>query len=310
MAIKSIASVKSHFETGDRPKQAEFEDLIDTTGRKTPIAIASAAESGKTGLYEILGDADVTARETGAFGLAMLSAASTALAKNRLGISSVQSTFLEAETTASSRSLLGVTTIGEDVITAAATASAQDALGLTTGTVGLTVLSAETTASAQDVIGITRFTAGTAQAATSGTALVFTGIPSWVNQVILILEGVSTSGGNAFLVQLGTSGGFVTSGYTSAYWQGGSTGATRTDGFPIHVTGSGNNQTAIMCINRVTGDRWVATHNGAVEGSVAFSSTQHGTGRVDLSDTLTQLRLTTIGGTDTFDAGTVNIQYQ
>jgi hypothetical protein len=29
-----------------------------------------------------------------------------------------------------------------------------------------------------------------------------------------------------------------------------------------------------------------------------------------LSDTLTQIRITTVGGANTFDAGTINIQYE
>lgn len=93
MAIESIASVKSHFQSGDRPTQEEFANLIDTLGRTTPIAIASAAEGGKTGVYEILSDGDVTARETGAFGLVMLSAASTTAAHNLLGLTSGVSSF-------------------------------------------------------------------------------------------------------------------------------------------------------------------------------------------------------------------------
>ena len=37
-------------------------------------------------------------------------------------------------------------------------------------------------------------TQGTAQASTSGTSIDFTGIPSWVKRITIMLSGVSTSG--------------------------------------------------------------------------------------------------------------------
>ena len=152
MAIESIASVKGHFESGDRPTQAEFEDLIDTLGRVTPLAIASAAEGGKTGVYEILGNGDVTARSTGSLGLQILSVASTASAHNALGISSVQALFLSAETTASSRNLLGAGTVGDLVFQSETTASALSEIGIVTANssaAGLVVFATRAEVSAQ-----------------------------------------------------------------------------------------------------------------------------------------------------------------
>ena len=132
MAIESIASVKAHFETGDRPTQVEFENLIDTLGRATPLAIASAAEGGKAGLYEILGDGDVTARALGSFGRDFIVTSTAASARTLLGFSSVASIFIEQETTASAQTALGITSLGQQLITATATASAVSALGLVT----------------------------------------------------------------------------------------------------------------------------------------------------------------------------------
>src|SRR3546814_13660883 len=85
MAIESIASVKSHFQSGDRPTQVEFEGLIDTLGRLTPLAIASAAEGGKPGLIAILGDGDVTPRATGTLGVQLQSVETAASAHNKIG---------------------------------------------------------------------------------------------------------------------------------------------------------------------------------------------------------------------------------
>jgi hypothetical protein len=60
-------------------------------------------------------------------------------------------------------------------------------------------------------------------------------------------------------------------------------------------------------INNMTGNIWV--FSGSIVRSdssgIGFSS-----GAKTLSDTLTQVRITTVNGTDTFDAGTINILYE
>lgn len=155
MAIESIASVKSHFETGDRPTQQDFEALIDTVARETPIAIASAAEAGKTGVLEIEGTAAVTVLPVGAFGRLMLSVAATASARNALGVTSVASLFLEAASTASGQSLLGISSHQAAFLRAESTASSQSLLG--GGAAGIGVYEAITTASAFSSIGISRY---------------------------------------------------------------------------------------------------------------------------------------------------------
>ena len=82
-------------------------------------------------------------------------------------------------------------------------------------------------------------TAGTAVASTSGTSITFTGIPSWVKRITVMYAGLSSNGSSDFLVQLGTSGGFTTSGYLGASMLT-STGATAT----LYTTGFGINQSS------------------------------------------------------------------
>ena len=60
-----------------------------------------------------------------------------------------------------------------------------------------------------------KLTLATAQNTTSGTAIDFTGIPSWAKQITIAFDGVSTTGVNGYLVQIGTSGGIETTGYAS-----------------------------------------------------------------------------------------------
>jgi hypothetical protein len=153
-------------------------------------------------------------------------------------------------------------------------------------------------------------TQGTAVASTSGTAIDFTGIPSWAKKITVMLNGVSTNGTSPLRVQLGTSGGIVTSGYLSIGSQISSVSAgsaTYTDGLSI-----GNTITAAITlqgscsVSNLTGNTWVA--QGAFYGT--DTTTKYVAGSVSLSGTLDRIRITAQNGTNTFDAGTINIQYE
>ena len=77
-------------------------------------------------------------------------------------------------------------------------------------------------------------TQATLQATTSGSTKDFTSIPSWVKRITVTLNAVSASTAVDFLVQLGTSGGIVSSGYASQAWnQGGGTVSSSTSGFLV-----------------------------------------------------------------------------
>jgi hypothetical protein len=155
-----------------------------------------------------------------------------------------------------------------------------------------------------------RLISGTSVASTSGTSIDFTGIPSWVKRVTVMLSGVSTNGTSDLLIQLGDSGGFETTGYTSSSMAGGATviNANSTAGFIIQAAStaafvlSGN-----MIINLVSGNSWVQSH--AVDRSDA-PAIRVGGGSKTLSATLDRVRITTVGGTNTFDDGSVNIIYE
>ena len=151
---------------------------------------------------------------------------------------------------------------------------------------------------------------GTAVTSTSGTAISFTSIPSWVKRITVMFNGVSTTGTSIIQVQLGTSGGLKTSGYggTVAYM-------TSTVGTTAVTTGIGvgaSNSAAhvregIITITNLTGNTWVGTSVIALSSSAEMS---FGGGSTTLSGTLTQLAINTVGGTDTFDAGIINILYE
>jgi len=153
-------------------------------------------------------------------------------------------------------------------------------------------------------------TLATAVATTSGTSIDFTGIPSWAKRVTVLMNGVSTSGTSRPILQIGDSGGFETSGYSSV--GAGFNSAivdTITGGFALTysvwaATGvlSGN-----VTLANISGNTWTLS---SVLGNTGVAAIHFGAGTKTLSDVLTQVRLTTVNGTDTFDAGTVNIMYE
>ena len=151
---------------------------------------------------------------------------------------------------------------------------------------------------------------GTAQASTSGTSIDFTGIPSWVKRITVMFSGVSSSSTSNYLVQLGDSGGIENTGYTSAASRLAATAAstaTSTAGFNIKSDAASSVNSGSMLITNVNGNTWCANH---ALGSQATTDTMVGGGSKTLSDTLTQVRITTVNGTYTFDAGSINILYE
>lgn len=149
----------------------------------------------------------------------------------------------------------------------------------------------------------------TEQATTSGTAFDFTGIPAWVKRITIIFAGVSLSSTGNLLVQLGDAGGFETTGYVSTGMSttGGAGGfVTATDGFIARMTATGVVYSGHMTLTVSSGNKWVQSHTLADTG---IGSAGAGGGNKTLSDVLTQVRVTRTG-TDTFDAGSVNIMWE
>lgn len=158
------------------------------------------------------------------------------------------------------------------------------------------------------------FIAGTAVASTSGTSIDFTGIPSWVKRVTVMFSGVSTNGTSGFKIQIGTSGSPTTSGYssTASVVGSGTASAVETTGFAVIVSGqfsaAGTMQgISTICLLNSSTNTWV--FNSTVATTNLVYSGQSG-GAVALSGTLNMIRVTTNNGTDTFDAGTINILYE
>ena len=152
----------------------------------------------------------------------------------------------------------------------------------------------------------------TAKSAT-GTSIDFTGIPSWVKRITVMFDGVSTNGSSTVQVQLGTGVGptFTTSGYL------GSSGAMQTASTLTELNGTGfkvdanHNSAAVLhgaaLLAKITGNTWTLL---SILGESNGPRMNHAGGSIALAAGLTAIRITTVNGTDTFDAGSVNILYE
>jgi len=155
------------------------------------------------------------------------------------------------------------------------------------------------------------FTSSTAVASTSGTAIDFTGIPSWVKRITVMFNGVSTNGVSKKQLQIGSST-FTISGYKSSATYTATANVTvggiSTTGFLIsNGNGEADKLTGHMILTNISGNTWVSSSVGSFDSD---TTTWAGGGNVSLSATLDRLRITTVNGTDTFDEGSVNIMYE
>lgn len=109
--IEGRTTLKSFFETGDKPTQDQFERLIEST------VILPAGATGAT---------------IGAVGLALLQSTTTASAVGAIGATQIGTEIIVANTTSSALGQLGATAIGRSILEAGTTASAVGNLGLDT----------------------------------------------------------------------------------------------------------------------------------------------------------------------------------
>lgn len=155
--------------------------------------------------------------------------------------------------------------------------------------------------------GITLGTAATA----SSTAVEFTGLPAGVKRITLSYALLSTSGSSPVTVQLGDSGGYETTGYSGTASNPGGTASAMSSGFLLRASTGGAsevyNGAIILTLMDSTNNTWSGI---AVNGLSNAANLMLSAGSKSLSATLDRIRITTSGGSDTFDAGTINIAYE
>jgi len=160
-----------------------------------------------------------------------------------------------------------------------------------------------TTALQSGGIAAERVVRETPKVTTSGTAVGFTGLPSWVDRITVQIMGVSTTAGGAY-IQIG-SGSYVSTGYLSGYGsiQTSSSATASATGF-LAVQTQACYGSVILTLANSTTNTWVAS------GSIWYPAAPAMyviTGQVSLSGVLDRIQITTTGA---FNAGSVNIIYE
>lgn len=152
-------------------------------------------------------------------------------------------------------------------------------------------------------------TLGTSVATTSGTAIDFTSIPTWVKRITLMLNGVSTSGTGDLILRMG-AGSVLSSGYVGNVGlirNGGTSNnyAFSTSFIIASEVGAADTYSGSVVLTLLGSNIW--TINGCVSGGSIRTNCCCGV--VPVGGTNDRIRFTTSTG-DTFDAGSVNITYE
>lgn len=178
------------------------------------------------------------------------------------------------------------------------------------GTAGVTFPASQTPSFTAYQGGV--ITSGTAVASTSGTSIDFTSIPSWVKRITVMFNGVSTSGTSYYRLQLGTGGTPETTGYSSVGSNvssaGGALTISSTSGFDLYINTASYVSSGAIRFTNISGNTWVAEGTlGNITTTVVIFNLA---GAKTLAGVLNMVRVTTLNGTDTFDAGSINILYE
>jgi hypothetical protein len=141
------------------------------------------------------------------------------------------------------------------------------------------------------------------------TSIDFVGFPSGVKRITIMFSGVSTNTVSNIILQVGSTT-YVTTGYSSTL--GTITGSNvckidqNTSGLLI-TDGQGSlaAMSGLHTLVTLGSNIWVNNGMAAIGSFIASSA-----GRITLGDTLDRIRITTTAGTDTFDAGTINVLFE
>jgi len=142
----------------------------------------------------------------------------------------------------------------------------------------------------------------------SGTAVDFVGIPEGVKRITVMFDGFSTNGISLPLLRIG-SGEVDTSGYVSnanysSFIASSTVGFLFMQGWSAPVSLSG-----ALVLNLLEGNMWL--YNGLTTDIPPVGNrVDTSCGRKLLSGVIDRIRITTVNGTDQFDAGTINISWE
>jgi hypothetical protein len=147
---------------------------------------------------------------------------------------------------------------------------------------------------------------GTAVASTSGTSIDFTSIPNWVKRITVMFNEVSTNGTSNLILRIGVDS-IVSSGYNGTVTEASTSNYFSTSFQLRNTTSASLNYSGVISLYLLGSNIYVA--NGII-GNSATNATAQIAGAITLGGALDRVRITTVGGTDTFDAGSINIMYE
>jgi len=158
-------------------------------------------------------------------------------------------------------------------------------------------------------VSASNLTRGTAVSAT-GSTVDFTGIPSGVKKITLLLNAVSTSATAEIYFRIGDSGGFESTGYQSGsnrIYSNNTAETSSTTDWRIRADSADDIFNGAITMFNISGNIWVSTHViGRIQDSLRLTSI--GGGTKTLSAELDRVQIG--ASTGSFDAGTVNIFYE
>jgi hypothetical protein len=157
----------------------------------------------------------------------------------------------------------------------------------------------------------------TAKLSTSGTTIDFTGLPAWMKRITVMFNGVSTNGTSFYAVRVRVGGSPVSTNYSGAVGS-----IYETENIAINSSSSeipiqaiapvaGSSMTGVLTLSKMneTGPVWAYSGTMYIPGG-AVSLMSYIAGIVTLSGAVDGIQITTTGGANTFDAGTINILYE
>ena len=203
-------------------------------------------------------------------------------------------------TTLTASAVTGTIAVGQLITGTGVTAGTTIvALGTGTGGAGTYIVSASQTVSSTTITVI---------------GLDFYNIPSWVKRITVMLNGVSTSGTSFWALRVGTSSGIASTGYAGGAGEIYTVNNVQLNGSTAEIALQGaapaaaDTYSGTITIVNLSGNIW--SYSGNIFRSAGTNRSATTAGTVTLSATLDRVRLTTTGGTDTFDAGSVNLLYE
>ena len=253
-------------------KASNLSDVANATTSRTNL---SAAKSGA--------NSDITS----------LTGLTTPLTVGQGGTGSASTTYCNLTTNVTGT--LPVANGGTGVTTS--TGSGANVLGTSPTIASPTISGAVVSAMASSVI-----TSGTAVASTSGTSITFSSIPSWVKRITVLFNGVSTSGTSNLLIRLNSEA----TGYTGQADSLDNSVADTTGFLLTNSLTAANTSDGAVTINNFNSNVWISTGIvRQISNRLAYS-----VGGKTTSAVMSSIQITTLNGTDTFDAGSINILYE